>query len=86
MNRLFHRRARPLVTLAALAVAAALASPAAMAHEGHGSCAPGAQSFTVPTAQEGQLDEAAREAAQSGEPGAGDESEQLHAQGCEPRP
>ena len=84
MTRLFHRR--PLVMLGCGVVAAVLSAPAAIAHEGHGSCAQGAQTYTKPTAQQSQLDEAARAAAQSGEPGAGDESATLHQIGCAPLP
>lgn len=84
MTRSFHRR--PLVMLGCVAITAVLSAPAAMAHQGHGSCAQGAQTFTKPTAQARQLDEAARAAAQSGEPGAGDESATLHETGSQPRP
>ena len=74
-----------LLAFAGIVVVAGLsfASPA-FAHRGHGSCAGGAQSFTVPLAQSGQAGEVISEVAQAGE--AGETSAALHAAGCEPRP
>jgi Spy/CpxP family protein refolding chaperone len=88
MKHLFHRRPRPFVTVAALAVAAALAAPAAMAHEGHGSCGEGATTFTKGEATEEEdpgIKDLATGAARDEDPGAGEESAELH-QLCEPRP
>lgn len=59
------------------------ASPA-LAHRGHGSCASGAQTFTVPLARSGQMGELASTTGQQG--GVGETSQELHETGCEPRP
>ncbi len=73
------------LVVAATAVAAVLGlAPPAMAHQGHGSCAEGAQTFTVPTAQSGDMGETASTAGQSGT--VADTSADLHEAGCEPRP
>lgn len=54
------------------------------AHQGHGSCAEGAQSFTVPLAQSGQAGEVISAEGRAGT--AAETGAALHAAGCEPRP
>ena len=59
------------------------AGPAA-AHPGHGSCAAGAQAFTVPLAQSGQAGKVISAEGRAGT--AAETGAALHAGGCEPRP
>ncbi len=74
-----------LLALAGIVVVVGLSSASpALAHRGHGSCAGGAQTFTVPLAQSGQAGVVISEVAQAGE--AGETSAALHGAGCEPRP
>ncbi len=69
---------------AAVLVMAGLAIPSpASAHQGHGSCAEGAESFTVPLAQSGGLGQLASSVAPHG--GVAALGAELHTAGCEPR-
>ncbi len=77
------RRKRLWVGAGLVLVGLLIPSPA-LAHGGHGSCAQGAQTFTVPLAQSGGLGALASEVAPHG--GVAALGEELHAAGCEPRP
>lgn len=52
-------------------------------HQGHASCAEGAQSFTVPLAQSGEAGEVISEEGKAGT--AAETGAALHAAGCEPK-
>jgi hypothetical protein len=58
-------------------------APSALAHEGHASCAEGAQEFTVKNAQSHEFGDFVSGEAQQG--GVGDDSATLHEEGCEQR-
>ena len=66
-----------------LVVAGLSLAPPALAHDGHGSCAAGAEAFTV-LAQAGQLDDVVVPLAQAGEVGTTEAV--LHETYCAPRP
>ncbi len=87
MSHVLHRTSRRVRAVASLALAAGLlvAAPV-LAHEGHGSCGEAAQTFTKPAAQSGEFGGFVSQEAQDESAGVGEESEGLHAEGCEPRP
>ncbi len=74
--------------LCAVAASGVLASwvfaPSAVAHQGHGSCAPAAQAFIVPLAQSGAAGETASAQARAGT--LNENVAAAHALLCEPKP
>lgn len=85
MTPVLRRVVRAGIAVSGAAILTLGAASPALGHQGHGSCAPGAQGFTVPLAQSGGMGELASTTAQE-EGGVGETSQELHEAGCEPRP